>query len=453
MLFRKIEKEIRRWHSSNINKALLITGARQVGKTYSIRKFLKENVKSFVELNLFENELAKEAFKSSKTADELLLKISALSKFELIKGKTVIFIDEVQHAKEIITKIKFLVEEGSYKYILSGSILGVELYNVTSIPVGYMEILEMYPLDFEEFSIANKVSDNILNYLKKELNNLKPIDDTIHNQFLNLFNLYLIIGGLPEAVATYLKTYDLRSVSNVHNSIDRLYRLDISKYDVESSLLIKDIYDLIPSELNNQNKRFILKSLNDRARFYQYESSFRWLLNSNVGLFAYNVDNPVYPLLASKKRTLFKLFLADIGLLTHKLFDDTIIHILNDDNNLNYGSLYESVVAQELTSKGFDLFFLNSKKQGEVDFLIEIDNNVIPIEVKSGKDYKRHVALDNLLSNEEFNIKKAYTLSNYNIEVDDNRIYLPIYMIMFIDKPKKTSEFKYVINIDELQKE
>ena len=434
MLKRKAYNSITKWYYKNLKKCLLVDGAIQIGKTYIIRKFLEENSKSFVEFNLYDDNLAKEAFEKADSAKDLLLKMSVLTNKPLIKGETIIFIDEVQAVDDIITKVKFLVEEGSYRYILSGSLLGVSYKNVDSLPVGYMDVLEMFPLDFEEFVIANGVSDEILSYLKECYINRNKVDETVNLQMIKLFNLYTIVGGFPEAVDSFLKTNNLQNVYYVHETINKLYKMDISKYSTKDSLLIKDIYTLIPSELNNQNKRFILKNLNEKARFYQYEESFVWLINSNIGLFTYNIDNPEYPLLASKERTLFKLFLCDTGLLTHQLYDTNIAKILNNDVNVNFGAIYENVIAQELKAHKFDLFYYNNKKRGEVDFIIEDGVEIIPIEVKSGKDYKRHVALDNLLSNSEYNIKKAYTLCNGNVEVVDNRIYIPIYMIMFFEK-------------------
>ena len=452
MLYRKVYEHLDKWYKTKTNKALLVTGARQIGKTYIIKQYLKDNCNSYVEFNLFENDLVNEAFVSSTNANELLLKISILSKTPLIKNETIIFIDEVQYAKEIVTKIKFLVEEGSYRYILSGSILGVELNNINSIPVGYMNIIEMYPMDFEEFAIANGVSSSILEYLKKCYDENLTVDNVIHEQMMKLFNLYVIVGGLPEVVNNYIKTNNLQIVYENHMSIDKMYRLDISKYDEKDSLLIKDIYDLIPSELNNQNKRFIIKNLNDRARFYQYDTSFRWLVNSNVGLFVYNIDNPIYPLLASKERTLFKLFLCDVGLLSHKLFGDNLVSILNNNQNVNFGALFESAIAQELKTHGFDLFYYNNKKNGEVDFIIEKGTKIIPIEVKSGKDYKRHLALDNLLKNSEYKINESITLCSGNINKNDNKKYLPIYMIMFIQKEEKINNGIFKLDINALTK-
>lgn len=451
MLFRKSYANIKKWYDSNTKNALLIDGARQIGKTYLIREFLKENVKSFIEFNLFESNLVKEAFATIDNANDLLIKISALSKKPLIKGETVIFIDEVQVVDDIITKVKFLIEEGSYRYIFSGSLLSISYKNIDSLPVGYMDILEMYPLDFEEFCIANGVSNNTINYLENCFNNLIPIDDVVHKQMIRLFNLYTIVGGFPEVVDKFIKTSNLQNVYNIHDSIDKLYKLDISKYTKDEALLVKDIYSLIPSELNNSNKRFVLKNLNEKGRFYQYEESFVWLLNSNIGLFTYNVDNPVYPLLASKERRLFKLFLCDTGLLCHYLYDDNVVRILNNDVNVNYGAIYENVVAQELHAHNYNLFYYNSKKNGEVDFIIEQGTKVIPIEVKSGKDYKRHVALDNMLTNKSYNINKAYTLCQTNIECINNRIYLPIYLIMFFKNIKDVKSQIINVNISALK--
>ena len=450
LIKRKAIKQIEKWYSSKNKKCLLITGARQVGKTFLIREFLKASGSDFLELNFLNNDLAKDAFETSKNAEEFLLKISALAKKPLKKQSTIIFIDEVQEAKEIITKIKFLVEDNSYRYILSGSLLGVELKNVKSIPVGYMDIIEMFPLDFEEFIRANNVSEQILEYLHKCYKEEKEVDSIIHQQMIKLFNLYLVIGGFPEVVREFLKSNDLMKTSSLLESIDRTYLLDISKYDLKDSLLIKDVYDLIPSELNHSNKRFILKDLNTKSRFYSYEESFVWLIDSNIGLFVYNANEAKFPLLASKERTLFKLFLCDVGLLTHKICKDNVIKILNGDVNFNFGALYESAVAQELKAKGFKLFYYNNKKFGEVDFLIEINSKVVPIEVKSGKDYKRHAALNNLVNNDELKIEKGIVYNNSNLKKVGKILYLPIYMIMFL-KDKQDSSLIYKPDLSALK--
>ena len=435
MLYRKITKNIQEWYQ-NSSTGLLVDGARQIGKTTIIKDFLVRNNIDFIELNLLENKLALEAFNTATNGKDLLFRLSSLSNKELIENKTVIFIDEIQEADDAITPIKFLVQNTKFKFIFSGSLLGVKMQDIQSVPVGYLTVLQMYPMDFKEFCKAVGVSDKTVSYLNECFESKKPVDEIIHKQMLNLFKTYIIVGGMPKAVSEFVKTNDMTKVNQVLENIDFGYRQDITKYQKDNKLLIQDIYNLIPSELNAQNKRFILKSLNEKARFYQYETSFTWLKNSGVGLFVHNVHNPIYPLLASKERTLFKLFLCDVGLLTYKLYNGNQISILNGDSTLNYGAVFEAVVVQELMAHGFELFYNSDKKRGEIDFLIEKDNRVIPLEVKSGKDYKRHSALSQLMANNSFNYEEGFVLCNGNVETEGKTIYLPIYMIDFIQNTK-----------------
>ena len=435
MLYRKITKDIQEWYQ-NSSTGLLVDGARQIGKTTIIEDFLVKNNIDFIELNLLDNKLALEAFNTATNGKDLLFRLSSLSNKELVENKTVIFIDEIQEADDAITPIKFLVQNTKFKFIFSGSLLGVKMQDIQSVPVGYLTVLQMYPMDFKEFCKAVGVSDKTVSYLNECFENKKHVDKIIHKQMLNLFKTYIIVGGMPKAVSEFVKTNDMTKVNQVLENIDFGYRQDITKYQKDNKLLIQDIYNLIPSELNAQNKRFILKSLNEKARFYQYETSFTWLKNSGVGLFVHNVDNPIYPLLASKERTLFKLFLCDVGLLTYKLYNGNQISILNGNSTLNYGAVYEAVVAQELKAHGFELFYNSDKKRGEIDFLIEKGNRVIPLEVKSGKDYKRHSALAQLMANDSFNYEEGVVLCNGNVETEGKTIYLPIYMIDFIQNTK-----------------
>lgn len=449
-MYRKAIFKLREWNK-NSKKALLITGARQVGKTYIIREFLKKEYgeQNYVEFNLFDNELAKETLDNSKNSEDLLFRLSALADKPMIKGKTVIFLDEVQVCSNIITTIKFLVNEGSYKYILSGSMLGTEIKDIKSIPVGYMDSFQMYPLDFEEFLIANGLSTSVLDKLKNNFESLTPVDDIVHVRLIDIFHLYLIVGGMPAVVQKYLETNNLKDVVEEQNAINRGYRQDISKYDIENKLYIKEIFDLIPSELNNQNKRFIMKNLNEGLKFNRYENSFLWLKDAGVALPVYCADEPKTPLMLSKSRNLFKLFLCDVGLLASMYMDNNLqLKILNKDKDINFGSIYENAIAQELASKGFDLYYFKSNKFGEIDFLIENNGVVTPLEIKSGKSYKKHNALDNLLSS-DYNIPKAYVLSNNNIEVNKNKIYLPIYMIMFFEK-MQIKDMTYKVDLSNL---
>ncbi len=435
-MFRKITSKLVEWKETS-NKALMITGARQVGKTYIIREFLKNEVgeENFVEFNLIENDEVRETIDNAKSSQDLLFRLSALSNKPLIKGKTVIFLDEVQICSNIITAIKFLVEEGSYRYVLSGSLLGTELKSIKSIPVGYLETLQMYPFDFEEFLIANKLNKEVIGKLKHNFETLTEIDPIVHEKLVDMFQLYLIVGGMPSVVKKYLETNNLKDVVLEQNNICNLYMADISKYDSENKLYIKEIFDLIPSELNNQNKRFIMKNLNENIKFSRYENSFIWLKDAGVALPCFCADDVKSPLILSKSRNLFKLFHCDVGLLASQYMDNNLqIKILNKEKDINFGSVYENAVAEELTSKGFDLYYYKSKKYGELDFLIENKGEVIPIEVKSGKNYQKHNALDNILNLTEYNVSKAYILSNANIHVEGKKIYLPVYMIMFLEK-------------------
>lgn len=413
-------------------QALLLTGARQIGKTFSIRHFATTHFKHFVEFNLVDNRAAREAFAEPLSAEELLLRITALSKNPLVEGETLIFFDEVQECPELVTAIKFLVEDGRYRYIMSGSLLGVELRDLRSVPVGYLQVTEMYPLDFEEFAWACGVAPTLFDTLRANYISLMPVDAVVHTKMLQLFRLYLAIGGMPAVVMEYLSSNNLRLVSDEQKRILLTYKKDISKYDPQEKLYLNEIFDLIPSELNAKNKRFILKRMNENVKFSRCENSFLWMRDVGVALPTYAVEAPIAPLLLSKARNLFKLFLADVGLLTCQYGTDVQLGIIMANTNLNNGALYENAVAQELRAHGFPLFYFNSKRQGEIDFIVEKDGGVLPIEVKSGKDYKRHAAITNVLANPQYAIPRGVVLCNNNITRNGNIVYLPIYMVALI---------------------
>lgn len=432
MIRRDAEKQINDW-IDNGKDALLITGARQIGKTYLIRNCLKEKNIPYIELNFIENSEYIELFSKSFSSKDIIMRLSLIGGEKLIPGKTVIFLDEVQECKELITAIKFLVEDGSFKYILSGSLLGIELSDLKSAPVGYMSIFDMYPLSFKEFIKALGVSNEIIDILKQSYKNRTEVDTFIHNKLIDLFNLYLIVGGMPEAVSIYIETNNLEKVSKVHEKIIRLYKQDFSKYEVNNKLKLKEIYDAMPSQLDQKNKRFRLNILGDQMNYDRAENSFIWLKDAGVAIPVYNLNEPKLPFILNENRSLFKLFFSDVGLLTSQYSLQTKMAILNKEQSINNGSLFENAVAQELLSKGFKLYYFNSKKQGELDFLIELDGEVLPIEVKSGKDYKKHSALNNVMNDLNYDIPEAYILNQNNIEIKDKLIYLPIYMLMFIE--------------------
>ena len=431
MINREMKTTINNWILQG-KEAFLLTGARQIGKTYLIRECLKESKYDYVELNFIERPELVELFENATNAQDLLMRLSIITDKQLNKGNTIIFFDEIQEFKDIVTRIKFLVEEGSYRYIMSGSLLGVELNDLRSAPVGYLRIEDMYPLTVKEFMKAVGIKENILGMLEECYKKQQPVDEFVHKKMLDVFYLYLIVGGMPEAVAVYIETNDLARVAAVHQKIMRLYKADFTKYETTYKLKLREIYDSMPGQLDSKNKRFKINTLGKGLNYDRVANDFLWLKDAGVAIPVYNINEPRLPLVISENRNLFKLFFSDVGILTNQYSDQVKIAILNKEKSINNGALFENVVAQELLAKGFNLYYFNNKKQGELDFVIELDGKVTPLEIKSGKDYKKHCALENVLKDKNYEIEKAYIFSEANIETKDQKIYMPIYMIMFL---------------------
>ena len=444
-MFRKDSNIVKDW-LENSNKALLVTGARQIGKTWLVRDEIEKSGYHKYEVNFIDQPSMTEYLNAQMSAEEFLVKLKMLMPEECKPHNTVVFFDEIQKCPEIVTKIKFLVDEGSFKYVMSGSLLGVELKGIASAPVGYLTVLKMYPMDFEEFMIANGVSKVTLDMLKEKFETHTVIDEFIHQKLLTMFFVYLIVGGMPDAVSTYIKTKDIREVDKVQRDIVTLYKDDFSQYEQEDKKLkLKSIYDIIPAELNKQNKKFVFTMLDKELKFDRYENSFLWLKDAGVALPIYNVDAPVIPLLVSKSSNVFKLFSSDIGLLTSAYPAETKIQLINKNGEVNNGAHFENAVAQQLTANGFDVYFCKKKNIGELDFVIEMNGKAVPIEVKSGKAYKVHKALDNYMNVADYHIEKGYIFSVGNIEMDGNVIYLPIYMCYLL---KEQQLEKMIVNLD-----
>ena len=434
MLKRKIEKDLLNWITSG-EKALLIYGVRQSGKTYIIRGCLERSGCDYVEFNLIRQAEIVDILREASSIDDLILKLSLYSSKKIIPGKTIIFFDEIQRYKEIVTKIKFLVEDKRFRYVLSGSLLGVELVNLKSAPVGYLQTLKMFPLDFEEFLQIFHVDNQVLEKLRSSFLSKTPVDEVLHQKIMEIFNLYLIIGGMPAAVEQYRKTENIDNVIEEHISIIELYKLDFTQYEEENRrLLLTQIYELIPAELNEKNKRFKLADLKVKLRFERVSDSFTWLWKAGVALATFNTTEPTVPLLLNEKSTLFKLFLSDVGLLTSLYGKSCKLKIVSKEKDINKGSVYENVVAQELYAHHYPLYYYNNKQKGELDFIIEHAGEILPIEVKSGKDYEKHSALDNILRIPEYGIKNAYVFSNDNVKTRGQVSYFPIYMVMFLEE-------------------
>ena len=448
MLTRKIEIELERFHADISRRALLLTGARQVGKTYSVRRFGRSHYEAFVEFNFIRDKAAGDIFRNVADEHDILLRISALSKVRLVPGKTLVFFDEVQVCPEVVTFIKFLVDEGSFRYILSGSLLGVELKDLRSVPVGYLREVRMFPLDFEEFIRANGIGDDVIGSLRDAFIRQRSPDRVIHEKMLRYHLLYLVTGGMPAVVQKYIDTNDIRQVLVEQQAIVREYLRDVAQYDDRLKMRLRHIYSLIPSELAKHNKRFYLKNAYDRGRFDRAESDFIWLKEAGVAIPVYNVDEPKIPLELAKKANLFKLFMNDVGLLCSLYMNGIQLRILNGETEMNFGAVYENYVAQELVAHGFEtVYYYNSKRRGEVDFLVEYDGAVLPIEAKSGRNFTSHAALDNLMSEKAFGISRALVLSRDGVvKTAVKTTYMPIYFLMFIERQSITEPLIYRID-------
>lgn len=433
MLNRKIESLIVSW-IKNDTKALLIDGARQVGKTYIIRKVLKECGCEYIEFNLIQSPELIKLLARSESVDDMITNLSLFADKPFIKGKTFIFIDEIQEFKELATKVKFWVDEGSFRYIFSGSLLGVELKNITSAPVGYLKTLTMYPMDFEEFLQIYNFTDSLKESLHMSFAERIPVDDTVHSRMMQIFNTYLNVGGMPAAVQKFSETKNLEDAISEHTDIVTQYKKDFTKYETEEKrIYLTQIYDLIPAELNKSNKRFIFSDMQKGLRYERSAEDFLWLASAGVALPVYNVTEPAIPLKINENSSLFKFFLSDIGMLTTLYGKATKIQLLSGNPDINFGAVYENAAAQELKAHGLTLYYYNSKRFGELDFVVEYKGRVLPIEIKSGKDYKRHSALSNIMEISNYSIDEAFIFTNYNVEVKGRYIYYPIYMLMFLN--------------------
>lgn len=444
-MYRKDSIIIEEWLKRS-DKALLVTGARQIGKTWLIREEIAKSGYRKFEVNFIDQPDLVDYLNVKMSANEFLVKLKMIMPEDCKPQETVVFFDEIQKCPEIVTKIKFLVEEGSFKYVMSGSLLGVELKGITSVPVGYLTVLRMYPMDFEEFMIANSVSKTTLEMLKAKFETCQPVDEFIHQKLLSLFFIYLIVGGMPDAVKIYIATKDIREVDKVQRDIVALYKEDFSQHESEDKKLkLISIYDIIPAELNKQNKKFAFTMLNKELKFDRYENSFLWLKDAGVALPVYNVEAPVIPLKASKSSNVFRLFSNDTGLLTSAYPAETKLELINKNSEVNNGAHFENAVAQQLTANGLEPYFCKKKNIGELDVLVEMDGKVVPIEVKSGKAYKAHKSLDNFMKISDYHIEKAYVLSVANMEQEGSVVYLPIYMCYLL-KERKIG--KLIVDLD-----
>lgn len=434
MLDRKAKAQFQSWLDSSPNKALLVKGARQVGKSFLVSAFARESFEHVVAFDLIEDISVRDSFSAAKSADELLMRMTIAADEPMVARKTVVVIDEVQQCPNIVTFIKYLVQRGDFRFILAGSLLGVELEGIDSLPVGYVEQIQMYPLDFEEFCWANGVASVAFDMLRNHLEEEKELPDYLYDRLLSLFRQYVVVGGMPDAVNAFLATRNIDEVRKIHRDLHSLYHVDIAKYAPPNlRLTIRDIYDLIPSEVGSKNRRFKLSSIEGVKRFSQVTEHFLWLSEAGVALPVYNVSAPVAPLLVGEQRNLFKMFYLDTGMLMSSYSKKVAQGVFDGEAEgsfgMNMGAAFEGFVAQELKARGFKLRYFTSKKVGELDFVEEtLAGDVLAIEVKSGRYYKTHAALDNALAARGYGVDRALVFAETNLFRDGNVLYLPIFM-------------------------
>lgn len=448
MLYRKITKRIEEYLSSDSNRMLLIDGARQIGKSYIINHVGSKMFPNYIEINMEKDKLGDRIFAEAKTTKDFYMALSIFAGDKMKeRSNTLVFIDEIQAYDHLLTLVKFLMEEKKFTYIASGSQLGITLKKTQSLPMGSLDVQHMYPLDFEEFLYANGVGEMAIESMRESFIQRKTLPEAIHEKIMDLFKKYILVGGLPKAVKTFVETHNVTEFRSVQDEIHELYGVDASKYEEENNkrLKIRRIYDMIPSSLENKKKRIVIKDIEDKKwkRAEDYLEEFDYLIHSGVSLEVKAISTPTYPLIENSTKNLLKLYINDVGILSGIYYKNNIKAVMSDMNSINLGAVYETVVAQELKAHGYNLYYYDNKKNGEVDFIIDDVDNLsnIPIEVKSGKDYKVHSALDKFISNKDYNIKQAFVLSNeQKIYTENNITYLPIYYVMFLKNEPSNAE-------------
>lgn len=431
MLERKAVRQMNNWLNASANKALLVKGARQVGKSFLVEAFARDSFENVVKFDLVEDKRTRNSFSQATSADDLAFRMSVATSSPLVPHATAVIIDEIQECPNILTYIKYLVQRGDYRFILTGSLLGVKLGNVDSLPVGYLTQITMYPLDFEEFCWALGLGKTVFKAACQHFRDEEQLPDFLYDRLSDLYHRYLMVGGMPDAVNAFVSSNNIDEVRSVHQNLHLLYRDDITKYAPdELRLVIREIYDLIPSEAGSRNRRFRLSDITDVKRFSQVQSHFLWLTQAGVALPVYNVRAPVAPLLVNEQRNMLKLFYLDAGMLASSYSKRSYDGLLEGKPSMNMGGVYEAAVAQELTARGFALRYFTSKKVGELDYVLEhSDGRVSAVEVKSGSGYLTHAALDNALGTEGYTIDEAYVFAETNVRREGRILYAPVFLV------------------------
>ena len=440
-MHREAMEDLRKWAASPRRKPLVVTGARQVGKTWLVLEFGRGYFDAVAHVTFLDNEVMKSVFAGSLEPDRLLAAISAYTGTDASNGKTLVFLDEIQECPRAIASLKrFCEDRPDVPVVAAGSLLGVAMNRSSSArdeservswPVGKVDYLDMHPMTFREFveAVGQPQLARLLRADSLEL------ASAMGEKYDDLLRTYLFTGGMPEAVSNFADNSNLNDVMRIHRDILSQYKLDFTQYETEDKhLLLTNAYELIPAELLKQNRRYIVTDLKKGLHFERVQSTFLWLKNAGVALSVFNSTEPRIPLKLNEKSSLFKLYFADVGMLTSEYGMNTKSMLLTKNQNLNAGGIYENAIAQELYSKGFRLYYYNSNRLGELDFVIEYNNRALPIEVKSGKDYTIHSAMNNCLANSEYQMQEGIVFANCNVSRKGKVTYLPIYMVMFLQQ-------------------
>lgn len=440
MIKRKMYKYLINWKQKKDKSALIIKGARQVGKSYLVREFGRNEYESYIEINFLKNPLYKNIFKGDLSAEEIFKRLSAyIPNLKIIPFKTLLFLDEIQVCAEARTAVKFLVEDGSVDVISSGSLLGLSYLedddkNVTeptSLPVGYEEQITMYSLDFEEFLWAKGYNDDAIAYLKDFYISNKEVPKELNDKYLELFREFMIVGGMPEVVQTFIDTNNFQEASKIQGKILADYQDDISKHAKgQEKIKVRQCYDSILKQLAKEYKKFQYSVVEKGKTSKKYGGSIKWLCDSSLVNKCSNVNEAYIPLLAYEMDDQFKLYLNDTGLLLYLYGPETKLAILNNTLKGNAkGGIYENIISESLLKRGYKLYYYKTQNSSmEIEFVIEKNGEVIPIEVKAGNDSTP--SLNSFIN--KYHPKVSYKYVNGNVGFLDGKKTLPHYMVMFI---------------------
>ena len=426
MLKREISEKLKLWRTQKNKKALCIIGARQIGKTTIIREFAKQEYENFIEINFILDKGAEKIFEDKLDADTIIENLTAFKMQKMEPGKTLVFLDEIQECPNARCAIKFLVEDGRFDYIESGSLLGVRYKEVPSYAVGFEEIVSMYPMNFREFLRANGVQDTTFTTLQFCYENHNEVPTVMHETLLKLFATYIVVGGMPECVMQFAETKDYILVRHTQDTILASYLNDMSKYNNLNEIKKTRLaYDNITVQLSKRNTRFQYKLIKKGGRAAEFENAIEWLCLSGIVSQVHKLEQVKKPLENYRDIDAFKIYVSDLGLLCAKkdLAANDILYMVEEINDFK-GGMAENYVNVQLTINGYNTYYWESERGAEIDFIIQRDGRLIPIEVKSA-DNTRAKSLKVYM--DTYKPDYAIKLSSKNFGFEDNKKIVPLY--------------------------